>query len=102
MAAQFILTDYIKHLMAQAEYDELEDGTFGGRIPVCKGVVAFAASLRGCESKLHATLEDWILVGIKLGHRLPVVHGLVLDRDVNAAKNLAEYGRKMLRPYFSQ
>ena len=67
MATQFILTDYIHDLMAQAEYDALEDGTFGGRIPGCKGVVAFANSLCACEAELHATLEDWIFVGIKLG-----------------------------------
>ncbi len=73
MAAQFIFTDYINDLMAQAEYDKLEDGTFGGRIPVCKGVVAFANSLRDCESELYSILEDWIFVGIKLGHRLPVI-----------------------------
>ncbi len=36
-----------------------------------KGYVA--NSLRGCESELHATLEDWILAGIQLGHTLPVI-----------------------------
>ena len=80
MVVQFVLTDYVKHLMDQAEYDKLEDGTFGGRIPVCKGVVAFAESLRACEAELHATLEDWIFVGIKLGHILPVVNGINLNQ----------------------
>jgi len=27
----------------------LEDGAFFGRIPACKGVVTFAATLRECE-----------------------------------------------------
>ena len=44
MATQFILTDYINDLMAQAEYDKLEDGTFGGRIPLCKGGICQFAS----------------------------------------------------------
>ena len=81
MAAQFILTDYINDLMAQAEYDKLEDDTFSGRIPTCKGVVAFANTLNDCETELHSTLEDWILVGIKLGHKLPVIN----DMDLNKA-----------------
>ncbi|MBC6436014.1 type II toxin-antitoxin system HicB family antitoxin, partial [Nostoc sp. HG1] len=34
--------------MAQAIYDKLEDGTFAGRIPVCKGVIAFTSTLREC------------------------------------------------------
>lgn len=81
MAVQFVLTDYVNHLMSQAEYDKLEDGTFTGRISLCKGVIAFAENLRTCEIELHATLEDWILVGIKLGHALPVVNGIDLNQE---------------------
>jgi predicted RNase H-like HicB family nuclease len=44
--------------LSQAEYDKLEDGTFFGRIPSCKGVVAFAATLRECEDELRSVLED--------------------------------------------
>jgi predicted RNase H-like HicB family nuclease len=35
--------------MAEALYDKLEDGTYIGRIPTCKGVVALGAALRECE-----------------------------------------------------
>jgi len=49
MTGQYILSDYLTRALAQAEYDKLEDGTFFGRIPSCKGVVAFAATLRECE-----------------------------------------------------
>ncbi len=41
MTGQYILSDYLTRDLAQAEYDKLEDGTFFGRIPACKGVVAF-------------------------------------------------------------
>jgi len=77
---KFTLTDYINSALADAEYDKLEDGSFVGRIPKCKGVIAFAKSLRKCEDELRSTLEDWIFVGIKLGHRLPVVNGISLNR----------------------
>ena len=73
MAARFILTDYIENALAYAVYDKLENGSFAGRIPPCKGVVAFGKSLCECEDELRSTLEDWILVGIKLGHPLPVI-----------------------------
>ncbi|MDO8726394.1 MAG: type II toxin-antitoxin system HicB family antitoxin [Candidatus Methanoperedens sp.] len=59
--------------MVKAVYDKLEDGTFSGRIPSFKGIVAFGSTLRDCEEELHSTLEDWILVGLKLGHLLPVI-----------------------------
>ncbi len=73
MAARFILSGYLNQAMAHAVYDKLEDGTFAGRVPPCKGVVAFGSSLRACEDELQSMLEDWILVGLKLGHPLPVI-----------------------------
>jgi len=80
-AIRYILSEYVEHVLAQAVYDKLEDGTFAGRIPPCKGVVAFAKTLRECEDELHSTLEDWILVGLKRGHPLPVVGGIDLNRE---------------------
>jgi predicted RNase H-like HicB family nuclease len=81
MDAQYILSEYLERAMAQAEYDKLEDGTFSGRIASCKGVVAFGATLRECEDELRSTLEDWLLVGLKLGHSLPVIDGIDLNKE---------------------
>lgn len=81
MAVQYILSDYISQAMAQAAYDKLDDDSFSGRIPSCKGVVAFGTTLRKCEDELRSTLEDWILVGLKLGHSLPVIGGVDLNRE---------------------
>ncbi|MGA2516703.1 MAG: type II toxin-antitoxin system HicB family antitoxin [Thermodesulfobacteriota bacterium] len=80
-AIRYILSEYVEKVMAKAVYDKLEDGTFAGRIPPCKGVVAFGKTLRECEDELHSTLEDWILVGLKLGHPLPVIEGIDLNRE---------------------
>ena len=77
---EFALTDYIDCALRYAEYDKLEDGSFVGRIPKCKGVIAFAKSLRECEDSLRSTLEDWIVMGLKLGHHLPVINGVNLNR----------------------
>ena len=81
MAVRFILTDYVNQALAQAAYDKLEDGTFAGRIPACTGVVAFGATLAESEENLRSTLEDWILVGLKLGHALPVIGGIDLNKE---------------------
>ncbi len=81
MNSSYILSDYIDSAMAQAEYDKLEDGTFAGRIPACKGVIAFAASLRTCEEELRSVLEDWLLLGLKLGHLLPVLNNIDLNQE---------------------
>ena len=81
MTAQFILTSYLEQAMSLALYDKLEDGTFAGRVPPCKGVVAFGATLYECQDELRSVLEDWILVGLKLGHPLPVIAGIDLNRE---------------------
>ena len=81
MAVRFILTEYVNQLMGHAVYDKLEDNTFAGRIPQCKGVVAFGTTLRECEDELRSTLEDWILVGLKLGHSLPVIAEIDLNKE---------------------
>jgi predicted RNase H-like HicB family nuclease len=81
MTAQFIISEYIERAMAQAEYDKLEEGSFSGRIPPCKGVVAFGSTLHRCEEELRSTLEDWLLIGFKLGHPLPVIDGIDLNKE---------------------
>jgi predicted RNase H-like HicB family nuclease len=77
----YILTEYLDRAMAQAVYDKLNDGMYGGRIPPCPGVVAFAASLGECSADLRSTLEDWVLLGMKLAHALPVIAGIDLNRE---------------------
>ena len=81
MAPRYVLSDYVARAMAEAVYDKLEDSTFAGRIPSCPGVVAFAPTLRECEDELHSTLEDWILVGLRLGHPLPIIAGIDLNKE---------------------
>jgi len=81
MVVQFILTDYVTQAMSTAVYDKLDDGTFVGRIPSCVGVIAFGATLKSCEAELRSTLEDWILLGLKLRHILPVINGIDLNKE---------------------
>ncbi|MBW4573474.1 MAG: type II toxin-antitoxin system HicB family antitoxin [Tolypothrix carrinoi HA7290-LM1] len=81
MTVRFILSDYVEQAIAQAVYDKLEDGTLPLRIPECKGVVAFGLTLRECEDELRSTLEDWILLGLKLGHSLPVIDNIDLNKE---------------------
>ena len=76
----FPLSAYIETALELARYDKLADGSFAGEIRRLKGVAAFGPSLRECENELRSTLEDWILVGLKLGHKLPVLAGIDLNK----------------------
>ena len=33
-----------------------------------------------CDSELHLTLEDWVLAGLKLGHPVPILSNLDLNK----------------------
>ena len=76
----FPITAYIEAALELAQYDKLTDGSFAGEIPKLKGVIAFGHTLRECQGELRSTLEDWILVGLRLGHKLPVLAGLELNK----------------------
>lgn len=81
MSKRYILSEYVQRALEEAVYDKLDDGTFSARIPACPGVVSFAATLRACEDELRSTLEEWILLGLKLRHRLPVVGSIDLNKE---------------------
>ena len=68
-----MLTNYIEQAMTRAEYNAIEARSFSGRVPECKGVIAFGETLRECKIALRTTLEDWLLIGLKLGHELPTL-----------------------------
>ncbi len=76
-----ILTGYIEYAMDMAVYEKLEDAGFCGRIPGCTGVIAFGDSLPECENELQSVLEEWILLGLKLGHPLPVFGDFNLNEE---------------------
>lgn len=78
MEYKFVLTDYIEQAMALAVYEELEDGSYGARIPPCWGVIAFGKTKAKCQEELQSALEDWVLVGVKSDRELPVIAGIDL------------------------
>ena len=82
MNFRFPLTDYIQQAMAQAVYEDLGDGTYGGTIPPCWGVIAFGDTLPECQEELRSVLEDWILTGLRWGDPMPVVSGIDLNVEI--------------------
>lgn len=73
-----MLIAYIQNAMRMAKYEILEDGQFYGEIPGFNGVWAQAGTLEECREELQSALEDWIILGLRMGHKLPPVGGLEL------------------------
>mgnify|MGYP006299248119 CR=1 FL=1 len=70
MVMQFIMEEYVEQAMQYALYDRLDDGMYFGRITICKGVIAFGNTIDKCEDELRATLEEWLILGVKLGQSI--------------------------------
>ena len=80
-----MLTAYIQAAMAQAHYEMLpEDRTYYGEIPGLQGVWANADTLEACRQELQEVLEDWLLLGLRLGHPIPTLGGVDLNLEVPA------------------
>jgi predicted RNase H-like HicB family nuclease len=79
-----MLTEYIKAAMAPAEYEILEDGTHYGHIPLCKGALSNADTSKECETLLQDVLEEWIILGFRLGHVIPVINGIDLNFSLDS------------------
>jgi len=73
-----MLLEYIHNAMRLAKYELLDDGTFYGEIPGFDGVWAQAATLEDCREELQSALEDWLILGLRLGHPIPEVANIRL------------------------
>jgi predicted RNase H-like HicB family nuclease len=80
-----MLTAYIQAAMHRATYEILDDESFYGEISECPGVYANAETLEKCREQLQEVLEGWIVLGLRLGHRLPEIDGINLDADAEVA-----------------
>lgn len=76
-----ILSEYLERAMHRAVLVRLDDGSYAGRIPPCKGVLAFAETRKRCEAELRSVLEEWVVLGLRLRHRLPVLGRVDLNLE---------------------
>ena len=66
-----MLTEYIVRKLNQARYKILDDGSYFGEIPGLQGVWASEKSLENCRETLREILEEWLILKLKNGDRIP-------------------------------
>ena len=72
-------TEYINAAMQHAVYERLPDDiSYYGEIPGLQGVWANLEQLDQCRAELQEVLEDWLLLGLRLGHDIPSIDGISL------------------------
>jgi predicted RNase H-like HicB family nuclease len=80
-----MLTEYVEKALRHAHYELMENGRFWGEIPPLQGVWAEGETLEGCRDALRDVLEDWLLVGLRRGHHIPVLGGIDLNEKAEAS-----------------
>ncbi len=66
-----MLTEFIFQKLSQARYKILADGTYFGEIPGLQGVWASAKNLEKCRAILQEVLEDWLILKLRDGDKIP-------------------------------
>lgn len=66
-----MLSEFIETKLGEAHYKLLKDKTYFGEISGLKGVWANAKNLEDCRKQLREVLEDWIVLKIRDGERVP-------------------------------
>ena len=69
-----IMPEYIRAAMRHIEYETIEEsGSVFATIPGFDGLWASALTKAEVNEELESALEGWILLGIALGHEIPVI-----------------------------
>jgi predicted RNase H-like HicB family nuclease len=73
-----VLTSFIEAAMRHAEYEQLADGSWFGRISELEGVWSNEISRESCEVELQSTLEDWFVFRLTNRFPIPPIDGIEL------------------------
>jgi hypothetical protein len=72
------LSFYIEAAILGASYKQLENTTYYAEIPGFQGLFVHADKRDKCTLLLRKALKGWIVLGLQLGHPLPVISGVNL------------------------
>lgn len=79
MASTSAEAAYVRAAMVYAVIEPMGDGEFVGRVPGLTGAIAFGPTEGGTREELRSVLEEWVSLGIELGHHIPPVDGVDLN-----------------------
>ena len=77
-----MIREYIHNAMRHAHYEIIDppETPFYGEIPELPGVLACGVTLEDCRADIEDALDGWIVLGLQLGHEIPEVDGINVNR----------------------
>ena len=71
-----MFAEYIAAALENAEYEIIDDPEpYYARVPGLQGVWASGKTLEECRRELISTIEEWIVLGLRMGHPIPPIDG---------------------------
>ena len=62
---------YVEAALRRAKYDLIDRGEVCATVPGLPGVIASAGSVEACREQLAEVIEEWLLVRVARGQRIP-------------------------------
>ena len=71
-----MFAEYIAAALERAEYEIIDDPEpYYARVPGLQGVWATGKTFEECRKELISTIEEWIVLGLRMGHPIPSIDG---------------------------
>ncbi len=71
-----MFAEYIAAALERAEYEIIDDlEPYYAHVPGLQGVWSTGKTFEECRRELISTIEEWIALGLRMGHPIPVIDG---------------------------
>ena len=74
-----MISRYVETALRRAKYAQLDEGGYCATVRGLAGVVAVGTSLESCRDQLAEVVEEWVLVRISRGLRVPSLGGVSVE-----------------------
>ena len=74
-----MITRFLDRALRRAQYRQVDGGTFCATVSGLRGVIATGPSLEACRDQLAEIVEEWVLVRVARGLRVPALDGVTIE-----------------------
>jgi predicted RNase H-like HicB family nuclease len=74
-----MFAEYIAAALERAKYEVIDDPEpYYASVPGLQGVWATGKTVEECRKELISTIEEWIVLGLRMGHPIPAINGFII------------------------
>src|SRR5213594_327092 len=73
------VTAYVDKALQRARYRQVDGRVFCATVPGLQGVIATGPTLEACRDQLAEVVEEWVLVRVARGLRVPPLGGTKVE-----------------------